>query len=481
MHKLNVDMNTDKKQQEVLIYDDLKIKLTNLQRDLAKCRENIENYERQSKHLEHEELNIKQSFERTLSEESNKELNQYVNNLSAPVANKVTELEDELLELEDRFKEEMSKFSKEDLKDYYYSESEMLEDVHKALAMLNERLTNLIGERFQKELNQQLDSVSFKIQADDLEEICDYFEKLTEYFDNIQNNNSKVTSIENIVKKLNTIGNALETGNKQLTLVVMLVLCFIFYFAFKFVFPIYVIALAMFTIYNVKLSSKIYTTSLLRKVIEDNISAIEQMYRDKALAQLSLNNKLEIQDPSIVIVSFCNDTSKYFMHTQKMISAMLFKTDTNYSFDDRAFGFMYNAKQEDFIAMSFSDMYSSTVTIESLEESFQTLFCGKPMLTVDKIIEATPIDLLPLYDLNELLNSTYDYNELLLKPDAKPYGIFVWEKRLSKCFSQVCSLSTVMHIPLFICRQDGSLLIINWQNVFEDVKKYLEKMATKQP
>ena len=222
--------------------------------------------------------------------------------------------------------------------------------------------------------------------------------------------------------------------------------------------------------------------SLEDRIIKDNWTDWKcDVLGDKALAQLSLNNKLEIQDPSIVIVNFCNDTSKYFMHTQKMISSMLFKTDTNYSFDDRAFGFMYNAKQEDFIAMSFSDMYSSTITIESLEESFQTLFCGKPMLTVDKIIEATPIDLLPLYDLNELLNSTYDYNELLLKPDAKPYGIFVWEKRLSKCFSQVCSLSTVMHIPLFICRQDGSLLIINWQNVFEDVKKYLEKMATKQP
>lgn len=222
--------------------------------------------------------------------------------------------------------------------------------------------------------------------------------------------------------------------------------------------------------------------SLEDRIIKDNWTDWKcDVLGDKALAQLSLNNKLEIQDPSIVIVNFCNDTSKYFMHTQKMISSMLFKTDTNYSFDDRAFGFMYNAKQEDFIAMSFSDMYSSTVTIESLEESFQTLFCGKPMLTVDKIIEATPIDLLPLYDLNELLNSTYGYNELLLKPDAKPYGIFVWEKRLSKCFSQVCSLSTVMHIPLFICRQAGSLLIINWQNVFEDVKKYLEKMATKQP
>lgn len=323
-------MNTDKKQQEVLSYDDLKIKLTNLQRDLAKCRENIENYERQSKHLEHEELNIKQSFERTLSEESNKELNQYVNNLSAPVANKVTELEDELLELEDRFKEEMSKFSKEDLTDYYYSESEMLEDVHKALAMLNERLTNLIGERFQKELNQQLDSVSFKIQADDLEEICDYFEKLTEYFDNIQNNNSKVTSIENIVKKLNTIGNALETGNKQLTLVVMLVLCFIFYFAFKFVFPIYVIALAMFTIYNVKFSSKIYTTSLLRKVIEDNISAIEQMYREKALAQLN-QEKRELEES---YKETKNELENELSDTKNKLESILMSAKERFTYDD---------------------------------------------------------------------------------------------------------------------------------------------------
>ena len=330
MHKLNVDMNTDKKQQEVLSYDDLKIKLTNLQRDLAKCRENIENYERQSKHLEHEELNIKQSFERTLSEESNKELNQYVNNLSAPVANKVTELEDELLELEDRFKEEMSKFSKEDLTDYYYSESEMLEDVHKALSMLNERLTNLIGERFQKELNQQLDSVSFKIQEDDLEEICDYFEKLTEYFDNIQNNNSKVTSIENIVKKLNTIGNALETGNKQLTLVVMLVLCFIFYFAFKFVFPIYVIALAMFTIYNVKLSSKIYTTSLLRKVIEDNISAIEQMYREKALAQLN-QEKRELEES---YKETKNELENELSDTKNKLESILMSAKERFTYDD---------------------------------------------------------------------------------------------------------------------------------------------------
>lgn len=329
-HKLNVGMDTNKNQQETLSYDNLKIKLTSLQRDLAKCRTNIENYENQSRNLDREEFNIKQSFERTLSEESNKELNRYVNNLSAPVADKVTELEDELLELEDRFKEEMSKFSKEDLTDYYYSESEMLEDVQKTLAMLNERLTDLIGERFQKELNQQLDSVSFKIQENDLEEICDYFEKLTEYFDNIQNNNNKLSSIENIVKKLNTIGNALETGNKQLTLIVMIVLCFIFYFAFKFVFPIYVIALAMFSIYNVKLSSKIYTTSLIRKVIEDNISAIEQMYRDKALAQLNQEKK-ELEES---YEETKNELENELSDTKNKLESVLMSAKERFTYDD---------------------------------------------------------------------------------------------------------------------------------------------------
>lgn len=233
------------------------------------------------------------------------------------------------------------------------------------------------------------------------------------------------------------------------------------------------------TIYKkyTSLLSELFSTicSLEDRIIKDNWTDWKcYVLGDKALAQLSVDDKFEIQNPSIVIVSFCNDTSKYFTHTQRMISAMLFKTDTNYSFDNRAFGFMYNADQDDFIAMSFSDMYSSTITIKSLEESFKTLFCGKPMLTVDKIIEATPIDLLPLYDLNELLNSTYEYNELLIRPDAKPYGIFVWKERLSECFNQVCSLSTVMHLPLFICREDGSLIVIAWQNVFEDVKKYLD-------
>lgn len=58
--------------------------------------------------------------------------------------------------------------------------------------------------------------------------------------------------------------------------------------------------------------------SLEDRIIKDNWTDWKcDVLGDKALAQLSLNNKLEIQDPSIVIVRFCNDTSKYFMHTHR--------------------------------------------------------------------------------------------------------------------------------------------------------------------
>ena len=311
-------------------YDALKQKLTDLQRALAQCRNNLDNYEKQGKSLEQEEMQIQQSFESTLSEESNKELQEYVNNLSEPIANKVGELEEELLELEERYEEEMSKLSGEDLTDYYYSEAEMLEDVQKTLAMLNERLVELIGERFQKELNEQLNSVTFKIQEEDLEEICEYFEKLTTYFENVQNKSGKFATVENVVKKLNTVGNALETGNKQLTLIVLIVLCFVFYMAFKFVFPIYVVALATFAIYNVKLSNKIYTTSLLRKVIEDNLSAIEQMYKDKALAQLNQeksNLEQSYQDTK-------NELENELKDTKNKLESLLMSARERFQFDD---------------------------------------------------------------------------------------------------------------------------------------------------
>lgn len=95
-------------------------------------------------------------------------------------------------------------------------------------------------------------------------------------------------------------------------------------------FPIYVIALAMFTIYNVKLSSKIYTTSLLRKVIEDNISAIEQMYRDKALAQLN-QEKRELEES---YKETKNELENELSDTKNKLESILMSAKERFTYDD---------------------------------------------------------------------------------------------------------------------------------------------------
>lgn len=251
--------------------------------------------EKQAMDLDKEERAMQSRFEQEVNAEASTELRDYTNALSEPYANKVSELEEKLLDLEKTFNSKMDELSGEDLTNYYYSEAEMLEDVQKTLATLNEHLIELLGERFQKELDAQLNSVTFEIQEENLEEICEYFTKLSEYFDNVKNQTNKFSSMETVVKKLNSVSSVLETGNKQLTLIVMLVLCFLFYFAFKFVFPFYVIALIVIATYNIKISSKIHSTSILRKVIQDNLSKIEQMYREKALAQLE-QEKAELED-----------------------------------------------------------------------------------------------------------------------------------------------------------------------------------------
>lgn len=322
MSSLEIDSN--------LNYDEVKKQITVIQGKISNCKNVIRGIEQQEVELDREQRNLQDKFEHEISTEANKELRKYTNDLSEPFANQVSTLEDELLSLEKSYNDKMEKFLQQDLSDYYYSETEMLDEVQKTLTMLNDRLITLLGERFQKELNAQLNSVTFEIQEEHLEEICDYFSKLTDYFDNVQDKKGKFSSIDNIVKKLNGIGMILDTGNKQLTFVVLLILCFIFYFAFKFIFPFYVVALSVLAFYNVKLSNKIYATSVLSKAIQDNLEKIEKMYHDKALAQFN-------QEKSVVETEYKNtkaNLEQQLTDAKNKLESVLMSAKARFNYDD---------------------------------------------------------------------------------------------------------------------------------------------------
>lgn len=269
-----------------LSYDEAKEKVIKIQKMINESKLKIKNLINQGKALEQEAVDIRRRFEHNTSLEASKQLDTYSNQISEPFAQKVTSLEEQLLNLEEQYTKDLSDFSEDNVSNYYYNETEMLEEIQEALEMLNQQLTDLLGKRFQTEVEAQLNSVTLDIPEEKLESICNYFDELTEYFEQVKEKNNKFISVEKIVKRVNSYNTIFETGNKKIITIALLVLCIIFYFAFKYLFPVYIIILFLYAGYNIKLSHKIHTTCVLRKIILDNLNKIENMYRERALDQL---------------------------------------------------------------------------------------------------------------------------------------------------------------------------------------------------
>ena len=91
------------------------------------------------------------------------------------------------------------------------------------------------------------------------------------------------------------------------------------------------------------------------------------------------------------------------------------------------------------------------------------------LLAMQDRIMVTGSEMLPLYNQEDILAKTKKYNEILLRPNSQPFGIFVWEEKLAKCKKKVQSLCTVLELPLYIANENGSLLVIPWRDVFNEI------------
>lgn len=176
-----------------------------------------------------------------------------------------------------------------------------------------------------------------------------------------------------------------------------------------------------------------------------------------------------IDRPALAMVSFCSDTTRYYSSNQKVISASLVKTDKHKCFADRSFGFLYEANVDNFVATSYEDLQSSTEEIRTTKELFEYVLRGEMLLALNDRLRVTGDEMLPLYNQEDILAKTEKYNEILLRPNSQPFGIFVWKEKLEKCKKKVQSLCTVFEIPLYIANENGSLLVIPWKDVFNEI------------
>ena len=188
----------------------------------------------------------------------------------------------------------------------------------------------------------------------------------------------------------------------------------------------------------------------------------------------------ELQEPADVIISFCRDLAKYDNSTQKVISACLYNTKSNYTFDNRKFGFMYKYKTDLIIAMSPSDAEAATSSCRDNDTLIHCLFRGTPIESVVRYYQASTLDLETIYDFNEFKEKTFKYNEILLKEEAKPYGMLVFREVLAKETDLAQNLYEIMlhcfkhNLALFIREKDGSLKYISATKIENFVRESID-------
>lgn len=188
----------------------------------------------------------------------------------------------------------------------------------------------------------------------------------------------------------------------------------------------------------------------------------------------------ELQEPADVIISFCRDLAKYDNSTQKVISACLYNTKSNYTFDNRKFGFMYKYKTDQIIAMSPSDAEAALSSYRDNDTLIHCLFRGTPIESIVRYYQASTLDLETIYDFNEFKEKTFKYNEILLKEEAKPYGMLVFrevlakETDLAKNFYEIMLHCFKHNLALFIREKDGNLKYITATKIENFVRESID-------
>lgn len=342
-------------------YDVVKNSIIEIQGKISNCKNQLLNIEREYRIVEKEGDKLSFRFEKRLKIENSAQHEKYVDRVSAPYSEKVVELEEQLLSLKNEYQRELEEYSDEHLDDLYYDKSEMLEEIQKVLTSANNRISSLMGKRFQVELDSQMDGFSYNLSEKELVEVCEYFDSLSEYFDEVE---SKGRKFEILIKFANQISNLQEvTGviGKQATLLIFGIACLAGYLYFKFIFPIYLILLVIMAVYNVHYNDKLYQISITRKAVQDNLEKIEKFYREQAEKELSdkrdqLTSNFERDE------SFLQNELKA---AKDKLESMLLNAESSFIFDDSAL----KEEKENLLAMNAAK--KSDLTRQKLETEQQ--------------------------------------------------------------------------------------------------------------
>ena len=155
----------------------------------------------------------------------------------------------------------------------------------------------------------------------------------------------------------------------------------------------------------------------------------------------ALNENITIPGTQFVLAGFSNDSSKLY----KIDKAFLFKTDKRIG----DYGFLYDFSKEIIYNEDLSDVASDNWYNDKLSRLYQSLLTGELLETTSYACEGAIWDLDPLYNLDEILAETEEY-EIKLRMGSKPFAIFVWKEKLEVHKKMIDAIRIAYGLPLLV-------------------------------
>ena len=220
------------------------------------------------------------------------------------------------------------------------------------------------------------------------------------------------------------------------------------------------------------------------KLIYEHSNGWYSVLRSEDLWNFSQGNHFSQETTKLtnkpMLIKLLNIESKITFNDNKIIRTELLSMDTEILKSQKVYGLLYNSDINKFIANNRNVTNNTFVTIDDLKKNDVDASVFFDDANDDKDYDKTVDSLLPKYtclpinNIDDILNNPEVTNVIELSPDNEPFGVFIYENNLTQCFSQVCSLCSVAHLPLLVMKSGGDLKMLNWQDIFSQVREYIK-------
>lgn len=270
-----------------MTYNEIKSKIDDCRKRIFDTKKLLRSNEEEHTQLKQSMQDVETNYQLNLRNEKDKALSDYLDKAVFSVNDDIAAVDIQLNDTNERYTKEIEKLENSDISNLYSDEQAMTAEVRASLAVLQENMSKSVSNRFQVELENQLDTQQINIEPDDVDGIVRFFNKQSRNISKL----SKGSTLDNFMEKvLNafhiTLPDKAETNKDKVTYgVLSIVIIVLFVLAAKYVFPFYVLFLFLLMIYNIAKHYKIFTALIAQKVVKDNLSVIEDSLKESAIKQ----------------------------------------------------------------------------------------------------------------------------------------------------------------------------------------------------